>query len=32
MLFLKKKAEIVCSCSREIQNYPELISSLVVVL
>ena len=32
MLFLKKKAEIICSCSREIQNYPELIASLVGVL
>ncbi len=25
MLFLKKKAEIICTCYREIQNYPELI-------
>jgi hypothetical protein len=32
MLFLKKKAEIICSCYRELQNYPELITSLVGVL
>jgi len=32
MLFLKKKAEIICSCYREIENYPELITSLVGVL
>lgn len=26
MLLLKKKAEIICSCYREINNYPELIT------
>lgn len=32
MLFLKKKADIICACYREIENYPELIQSLVQVL
>ena len=32
MLLLKRKAEIVCTCYKEIQNYPELITSLVGVL
>ncbi len=32
MLVLKKKAEIVCACYREIENYPELIQQLVTVL
>jgi len=25
MLLLKKKADIICACYREIENYPELI-------
>ena len=29
MPILRKKAEIVCSCYREIQAYPELIGQLV---
>ena len=32
MLFLKKKADIIASCYREIENYPELIQQLVQVL
>ena len=32
MQLLKKKAEIICACYRELSNYPELIQQLVVVL
>ncbi|CDW84107.1 importin beta- [Stylonychia lemnae] len=32
MLLLKKKADIICACYREIKNYPELIQQLVAVL
>jgi hypothetical protein len=32
MPLLKRKAEIICSCYREMQNYPELISQLVALL
>ena len=32
MLLLKKKAELLCACYRELQNFPELISQLVTVL
>lgn len=32
MLYLKKKAEIICSCYREIENYPELIVQLAQIL
>ena len=32
MALLKKKAEIICSCYREIQNYPELIGLLVQII
>ena len=32
MLFLKKKADIITACYREIESYPELIQQLVQVL
>ena len=32
MHFLKKKADIITACYREIENYPELIQQLVLVL
>lgn len=32
MALLKRKAEIVCTCYKEIQNYPELVMQLVSVL
>ncbi len=32
MLLLKKKADIICACYREIENYPELIQQLVQVM
>ena len=32
MNLLKKKADIICACYREIKNYPELIGQLVGVL